>query len=474
MAHLSALCGLRVVTLEREREIYPLPRAVHFDGEVMRILQTIGVSEQVDRVSRINPGMRFVDPDDNSLLEWPRPNDVGPHGWFPSYRFHQPDLEDILRKKLIERPNVEARLGTEVVSLEQSAHGVALACQQDGEQTEVTADYVIGCDGAKSTVRRAIGGGSEDMGFNERWLVVDLMLKHDRSDLGDFTVQHCHPTQAITYVRGPGLRRRWEISLHGDPEQDAERPDFIWKKLERWVSPDAADIERSAIYTFHSTIASQWRDRRLFIAGDAAHQMPPFMGQGMCSGLRDAANLAWKIAVACRDGCAEDWLDSYQAERHVHTRHYIETSVNLGRLINASDPKAALQGAFVGGDGKAVMRSPNVRLGQGLWAATSEECGYVFGQPALNSGQLSDDAIGYAPVLFFAADALTDEQAKIARDSRIGLVSATKSASAVAMLQGLGAIAVLVRPDRYIFDLAKDSGEIQRLLETSPPNPLAH
>ncbi len=472
MAHLLAVCGLRVLAVDREHGIHPLPRAVHFDGEIMRIFQTIGIADLVDEVSRINPGMRFVDPDGNSLLEWPRPQDVGPQGWFPSYRFHQPDLETILRRTLLDRPNAEIRLGTDVIALQQSDAGVRVTCDQSGARSDITADYVVGCDGAKSTVRATIGGGSQNLGFNERWLVVDLTLKRDRPDLGDFTVQHCHPTQAMTYVRGPGNRRRWEISLNGEPGEVSETPAFIWKKLQRWISPDDADIERAAIYTFHSTIASQWRDRRLFIAGDAAHQMPPFMGQGMCSGLRDVANLAWKIALACRQGGAADWLESYQDERQDHTRQYIETSANLGRLINASDPKAALENAFVGHDGKPMMRSPSVRLGPGPWPRARDENGFLFGQPLLASGVLCDDATGYAAVLFAEAAILTAEQRRIARDRGIAVVSTTDSAAATDMLQSLGAAAVLVRPDRYIFDTATEHGEVQHLLEAAPSSPL--
>ena len=327
LANLMGLCGLRVVVLEREGAIHCLPRAVHFDGEVMRIFQTIGVSDRVARVSRINAGMRFIDPHGKLLLDWPRPRQVGPQGWYPSYRFHQPDLEAILRDHLRGVPNVDVVAGADVTSIAQDAELVAIAYREGDRQDTLAAGYVVGCDGARSLVRAHITNQAEDLGFHERWLVVDLLLHGDRPDLGDFTLQYCHPQTPATYVRGPGLRRRWEIAIGDLPDAQALEPENIWQRLARWLTPAEAEVERAAVYTFHSVISSSWRQGRLLIAGDAAHQTPPFMGQGMCAGIRDASNLAWKLAHCARNGHDDAMLDSYQSERHPHVRAFIEGAV---------------------------------------------------------------------------------------------------------------------------------------------------
>ena len=174
LANLLGLCGLRVVVLERERAIHCLPRAVHFDGEVMRIFQAIGVSERVARVSRINAGMRFIDPHGKLLLDWPRPQQVGPQGWHPSYRFHQPDLEAILRYRLSSVPNVDVVLGADVTAIAQDAELGSITYREGDRQHTLTARYVVGCDGARSLVRTYITSRAEDLGFHERWLVIDL------------------------------------------------------------------------------------------------------------------------------------------------------------------------------------------------------------------------------------------------------------------------------------------------------------
>ena len=472
MAHLLGLCGLTTLVLEREQDIFPLPRAVHFDDEVMRVFQTIGIAAMAEEISRVNKGMRFVDPQGRSLLEWPRPLEVGPQGWYPSYRFHQPDLELVLRLALERRDGVDIRLGHTLIDLNQDEEGVTLSCDGPSGTYSCRARYVVGCDGGRSLVRRKIGGGIDDLGFHEMWLVVDVLLRRDRQDLGDFTVQHCHPRRAATYVRGPGSRRRWEIALADLDPDGAKEPAFIWDQLERWITPDDAEIERAAVYEFHSVIASRWRDRRLFVAGDAAHQMPPFMGQGLCAGVRDAANLAWKIALACRYDGMNAWLDSYQTERRDHVGHYVDMSVRLGRLINDSDPKGALENAFVTGKGRMQMRSPSVRLGHGPWPRERRGNGFLFPQPDLANGSLADEVTGYAPVLFTEAAMLTFEQSQAARSLGVVPVTATDSTDILNFLEPDGTVAVLVRPDRYILHGVSDRNAIFDLIQTSPPSPL--
>ena len=264
-----------------------------------------------------------------------------------------------------------------MTSVDQGADHAVVAYREGDRPAAVAAGYVVGCDGARSLVREQVTYSAEDLGFHERWLVLDLLLHKDRPDLGDFTVQYCHPDSPATYVRGPGLRRRWEISIGNVADGLALAPDNLWCRLKRWLTPDEAAVERAAVYTFHSVISSSWRQGRLLIAGDAAHQSPPFMGQGMCAGIRDAANLAWKLALCIRHGHDDALLASYQSERHPHVRAFIKGAVDLGRLVNASDSEAALKSAFRQPDGSYKMTTISPRLGPGVWQAGSPAAGHI-------------------------------------------------------------------------------------------------
>ena len=291
LANILGQAGVRVVVLEREAAAYHLPRAVHFDDEVMRLFQSIGLAETLLPYLALSTGMRFLDPAGRIILDWSRLHPIKPHGWNASYRFHQPELEDVLRRGLTRWPSVTVRTRCEAFAVEQQANGVVVRFEDlgSGRLYAVNARYVVGCDGARSLIRRLIGSGLVDLGFHERWLVIDAILKRPRPDLGDISLQFCDPERPATYVRGVGDRRRWEITLKDD-EPTAQMSDGarVWSLLQRWITPDDAELERSAVYTFHSVIAERWRSGRLLIAGDAAHQTPPFLGQGMCAGMRES------------------------------------------------------------------------------------------------------------------------------------------------------------------------------------------
>lgn len=362
-------------------------------------------------------------------------------GWHPSWRFHQPELEEILEARLADWPSVRVRTGARIEAVGQDEDSAILDIDT-GER--LRADWVIGCDGARSVVRRAIGGGMEDLGFHERWLVIDVLLERERPDLGDHTLQYCHPSHPATYVRGPGPRRRWEIALDdAESEEAALDPVSIEARLGQWLRPGDATIERAAVYTFHSVLARRWRDRRLLIAGDAAHQTPPFMGQGMCAGLRDAANLGWKLAAVV-EGATTELLDSYQSERAPNARAYIEGAIRLGRLINASDPAEALSTAFRQADGSYRMASLDVGLGPGLHHGN----GRLFPQLRLADGRRMDDVIGYRPALL----------SRIPCDG--AFLTAADLPDLSRTLDKMECAAVMLRPDGVIFATGDDGSEL--------------
>jgi 3-(3-hydroxy-phenyl)propionate hydroxylase len=468
LANLLASRGLSVLALDREPDIYRLPRAIHFDGECMRVFQTVGIAERVTPGLVVAPGMKFVAADGRLLLDWSRPTEVGPQGWHASYRFHQPTLETTLRERLAAQSQVDIRLRCEVFSVEPAAEEVNLRLEDmsTGRLLRTKARYVVGCDGARSTVRRFMGTELEDLRSHERWLVVDVVLHEDRPDLGDHSVQYCDPARPATYVRGPGLRRRWELMLlPGEDAAAMSRPEAVWQLLSRWVTADEAQLERPAVYTFHSVIARGWRKGRLLIAGDAAHQTPPFMGQGMCAGIRDAANLAWKLDDVITGAAPDALLDTYESERSPHVREFIETAVRLGNVIQATDPEVARRRDAMFAQAQ-VFTTPQPRLGPGAHDGSSAAA-TIGEQPTLADGARLDDRVGYRHAL------LVDPAWEVGRThERIAVVPAD-STMARDWLKRLDARAVLLRPDRYVAGIARDRDELARLLRLATPAPIA-
>lgn len=456
LANLLAKQGWKILVLDREKDLYNLPRAVHFDDETMRVFQSVGISDALIEKTHVNPGMRFVDKDNNLLMDWPRPQEITQHGWHASYRLHQPDLERLLRKKLGTFQSVTVHTECELQTTQEMDEQVILQCKETHHGGPVTfrARYVVGCDGANSTIRKFIDADMEDFCFCERWLVVDLLLKKPRPDLGDYSVQYCHPDRPMTYCRSPANRRRWEITvLDDESDQEISSPDKVWELLSRWITPDEAEMERSAVYTFRSLLARNWRKNRHIIAGDAAHLTPPFMGQGMCTGIRDASNLAWKLDWVLA-GSNPDLLDAYEAERSPHARSYIQTAIRLGGLINSVDSKNALNLA----DNSQSMKSIQPKLGDSDFLAVepdeSHPVGKMFPQPNLANEQRFDEFVGSNFAL------ITNEQAPVFDAAGLMTLSTLDYPELKQALLSFNASAVLVGPDRYIRDIGVTAGAV--------------
>lgn len=451
LANLLAKCGLKVLALEREKDIYPLPRAVHCDDEVMRVLQWIDVADVFSEQVFINRGMRFVDYEGNVLLDWPRPQHISDNGWHPSYRFHQPDLEKLLCCALRRHPSVDVVLGALVEEIVEDDASVTIRYRTAGGAHYATAAYLVGCDGARSKTRQVMNSSMQRLGFEQRWLVMDLLLKRPMPELGDFTLQFCDPEHPATYCRNVGDRRRWEFALNANQDDDEMmRPEQAWQLLSRWITPDDALLERQTIYTFKSEVADTWRRGRLMVAGDAAHLTPPFMGQGMCAGIRDVANLAWKIADVCHGRAEPGLLDTYESERKPHAIKYIETAVELGELVNRMGK--AVAGSRRYGEDAPRMKSLDIRLGPGLGSMEDPNRGKLFPQPALASGQRMDDATGYASLLILDGEYMPD-----LGSATITALDTRDEPALHSVLNDLGTAAVLLRPDRYILSSAPRS-----------------
>jgi 3-(3-hydroxy-phenyl)propionate hydroxylase len=427
LANLLGQAGLRVGVFERDRDIHALPRAVHFDGEVMRIFQSAGLAGRIAAMARPSAkGMHFVTADGRTLMIRRGIEGVGPHGWAGNWYFHQPDLEAILREGVARFANVEVHLGREV-----------------GDTGELDARYVVGCDGARSLVRQAIGSTRLDLGLHQPWLVVDLLCDPASprvQALPEYTVQLCDPARPMTAVNVGGRRRRWEIMLMpGDDPARLTEPSVFWPMLGRWLGPGDAVIERAAVYTFHSVVQQGWRKGRLLLAGDACHQTPPFLGQGMCAGMRDASNLAWRLVEVLRGQAPDSLLDSYERERRPHAQAFIELAVKLGGVLQETDPgrAAARDARFAAG--AELFDFPQPHLG-----GCTPPVGTIFPQPRLPDGRLMDEAIGQRFAVVGDTSLLVAQRPDAIRLDGVGSE----------WLGQRNLRAALLRPDRYVAAVA--------------------
>jgi 3-(3-hydroxy-phenyl)propionate hydroxylase len=432
LANLLGQAGLSVAVYERETAVFPLPRAVHFDGEVMRIFQSAGLAERIAAETRpSSQGMHFVNAEGQTLMVRRGVEGRGPQGWPNNWYFHQPALEEMLREGAARFPNVTVHLGREIADV-----------------SELDARYIVGCDGARSLVRRAIGSRQRDLGLHQPWLVVDLLCRPDSprvKALPDYTVQLCDPARPMTVVNTGRARRRWEIMLMpGDDPARLTEPGLFWPMMKRWLGPEDATLERAAVYTFHSVVQEGWRKENLLLAGDACHQTPPFLGQGMCAGMRDAANLAWKLKAVLRDNAPDSLLDTYESERRPHAEAFIELAVKLGAILQETDPAKAAERDRRFTRGAELFDFPQPQLGPGCRADAPPPVGTIFPQPLLENGRLMDEIIGPRFAVVGEVGALADRRRDAVMLPGVG----------TDWLAQRGLRAALLRPDRYIADVA--------------------
>ena len=451
LAALAQVHGLNVIAIERSLEPFPLPRAAVFDQEIMRIFQMIGVAERIVPLCRVPNRYEFRTACAQVLLDFPVAQ-VGPYGWAETYALHQPAVEQVLRDRLVEL-GVRVELGVSFEKLSQDSTGVTVDVLDNGRARQIRARYVVGCDGSWSPVREHLGITLDDYNFDEPWLVLDTIIE-EPGDLPIVCQQICDPQRPVTHMAMSGKRFRWEFMLKpGETAQDMLDDDSIRALMAPWDCFDRMTVERKAVYRFHALVADKWRDGRVLLAGDAAHQMPPFAGQGMCSGIRDAANLAWKMASIVRGESEDTLLDSYQVEREPHVRAIISTAIAMGQIVCMLD-EAAAAARNEGMLARKASGAQDVSVAYpdlvGGYLTDTPHAGALFPQPVTCDGARLDAVFGLDPVLISQRPVQYD-----AVGVRMLSLDAPELAPfaepVAAWLETAGAEAVLVRPDRHIF-----------------------
>jgi 2-polyprenyl-6-methoxyphenol hydroxylase-like FAD-dependent oxidoreductase len=493
--------GHRVVVLERYPGLYNLPRAGVFDDETMRTFATLGIAEQI--LPKLKAPQRYWFQNDagERLMEFDLA-EFGRSGWAEMYGFYQPDLEHALDMMCRKLPEVDVRHSARVIGLVQHSSSVALTVTSPEGIDTVTAGYVVACDGGNSFVRQHLGIDQDDYGFGEAWMVCDFKL-HTPVELP--MMQVCDPRQPTAVV--PIGREYQRISFMLDSELDFEKesqPEQVWGRAARYLRPDDAALIRVGTYTFRSLVARSWRVGRVLLAGDAAHQMPPFLGQGMCSGIRDAQNLAFKLDLVLR-GRRPELLDTYQGERDPHVRAVVERGIELGQVQTVRDPVAAAER-----DRRLIaQRAENQKPAQIRLPGLTE--GFLANHSGRGRGELSvqgvvdngaerarlDSIVGHGFQLLVNAALMpelerggTAAALRAAGVAVVGLASQSGTDGALVDVDGtyrhwfaeFGCVAMAVRPDFYVYGTAVDTASARALadelvnavaVETSTPMRLA-
>ena len=355
IAALLGRYGVTTLVVDKTHEVVLMPRAIALDNEALRILQLAGLSEDAFEKIVI-PEVRMHSP---VLGQFGRANTEGCIDGHPKLvTFYQPDLEHAMRGQVSRLKSVSSLGGFELESLVEVSDCVfASVRDQNGHSHSIRAQYLIGADGASSRVRALIGQEFEGQTYAEDWLIVDVMNRHKSAiDHVEFL---CNPRRPTPHMPAPGGRERWEFMLQpGESREELESPESIARLIAPWINPQELQIERKAVYRFHARCCNRFSKGRVFLAGDAAHITPPFVGQGLVAGLRDGANLAWKLAWVLRGHAAPAILDTYDAERRPHAQAMINLAKLMGRMVM---PKNKIAAFFIHGLMRMLALTPATR-----------------------------------------------------------------------------------------------------------------
>jgi len=446
--------GLTVIAIDKSPDIYPLPRAIAMDDETQRVLQNAGLLDQLRAHSTPILGGEFVDADHKRVvgIEF-ETGTLGVMSLPPIVAFDQPGVEGFLRRAAA-AAGVEFRFGPEAVGITEWADRASV--DLTGPQPSITGRWVIASDGASSTIRKHLGIRFIDQGFDQPWLVVDATQLEPGLGLTRLAQQICDPSRVITVVPGHADRRRWEFHLHDDePRELAEGPEFVASLLAPWGTPEQIRVDRIAWYRFHAVVAERFSIGHVFLAGDAAHQTPPFNGQGMCAGIRDAENLSWKLAEVAHGRADERLLDTYDIERRPHAVGQVAHAADAGRLMDAiaAGVDTSVEAGYGGG-------RPFPHIEAGLIDGSGPGIGSPLPQPMID-GVMLDDMLGSGWSVVTTSPLNAGQLESVAR---LGATVVPIDASTMPFLLTAGS-AVVVRPDRYVAGVSKSLSELPDLID---------
>jgi 3-(3-hydroxy-phenyl)propionate hydroxylase len=451
-----------VVAIDVEKDIYPLPRALGMDDEIQRVFQTVGLIDELRTNSTPLLGAEFLDAQRKRVVGLElEAGTLGAMSHPPVVTFDQPSVEADLRAAAA-AAGVDFRLGLEATSVEVEADGVVIGTRSDASAGRLRGRWLIGADGASSTVRKLTGRDLVDLGFDQTWLVVDATQLDPELSLPRIAQQHCDARRIVTFIPAHGTRRRWEFKLHPDEDREAMlEPESVAALLSPWGSGDQLQVDRAAVYRFHATVADSFGTGSVFLVGDAAHQMPPFNGQGMCTGIRDAENLAWKLAMVHDGRAGGALLSTYDLERRPHATGQVHHSADAGRLIDmiAAGDFDSVESGYGGG-----REFPHID--RGIVDGDHSAVGNPIPQPMVD-GVFLDDLIGDGFALI-SVRPIPDDSA--APWQQIGARMVTLDPSTLPGLLDEHTV-VVVRPDRYVAavttDLDSTTGRLLDLLHST-------
>lgn len=478
--------GHSVVVIDRNDADYPLPRAVTHCSDFARIIQSVGLApDTIPEITHPYDDLYYWhDNQGRTLVEvdW---SGLGESDWYNVYFFHQPALEKKLDELVDQLPSVTVLRGWEAIALSQSADTATVTARSvaTGMERTITAAWVIGADGANSRVREWAGLEWHNEGYFFDWLVVDVK-PHPEVQFPHVAKQNCDFRRPTTMVPGGPGRRRWEfMRLPHETRESLNRTEKAWELLEGFgLNPQNSELERHSVYTFQACWANRWREGRAVLAGDSAHLMPPFAGQGLGAGVRDVMNLSWKLDAVLRGIADEQLIDTYEAERMHHAVAFVRFSTELGKVVCVTDPaQAAERDERMIADWSAAMKAttpPRPGLGRGVH--TGDSGGHLarqgrVGMPDGSARRFDDAFAGPGALIARSAASVVDipehMRTRLA-DLDIDLVALSGPADANvtvvedvdgtygAWLDDLRADVVLVRPDFHVYGSGNDGDAV--------------
>lgn len=474
--------GHRVAVIDRWPTLFGLPRLSHIDDETARIIQASGNVEEALSDSAPIASYRFVNAAGETLTVLDGGEHDGPCGYPAHISIFQPDIEDAIDRRVTSCGSVERLLGWEAVALDQDASGVSLSIRptgSDDEVRELRARYLVGCDGARSFVRETVGITRTDFGFNERWLNIDTEILRPLPGRFSESIQFCDPARGHMHLPIGRKRLRFERAvLPGENAEDFLTQEFAWNWLraQHDLGPEDVSIIRQIVYTFEARSADRWRDGSILLAGDACHTMPPYLGQGACSGMRDGFTLGWMLDLVLRGLAPDTLLDRYEAERKPHVANITQVAIGLGKIANEHDPERASQ------RDQALRTHPPqkpdlpIRRVGVLDPDGSALCGTIWPQAGVEldgrRGRFDDVAARGFVLLSRSALADLEEDPALSAFERIGgrymtLTDFIDIDGAYARLfDANGLDAIIARPDFVVFGTVPVGGDVGRLLRS--------